>query len=198
MRPLRRILTRRLGWLALILAVLFSGGCAVISADQCRAGLWYERGLEDGARGRSQALIYEIAQQCQRHGVRVDSAAWLRGHEMGVEQFCTPENGYYLGRRGHSYEGVCTGPTADLFMGEYQRGLAHFQVAQRYRQLRERQDYLVSELTVLRAAIHAEDDESRLQELHLRRRALVRELRLLDLERLRFSDSGFDLFFPGP
>lgn len=185
----------RLAWLLLALPLLFSAGCTVISEEQCQAGLWYERGLQDGARGRSQALIYEIAQECQQYGVRADSEAWLRGHEMGVEQFCTPENGYYLGRRGHSYEGVCTGPTADLFMGEYERGLAHFQVEQQYRQLQERQDYLEYELGALQAAIRAEENESRLQELRLQRRAVARELRLLDLELLRFGGAGFDLFF---
>lgn len=190
-----KTLKHRLPWLLAAIALLCNSGCAVISEDQCRAGLWYERGLQDGARGRSQALIYEIAQECQQHGVRADSEAWLRGHEMGVEQFCTPENGYYLGRRGHSYEGVCTGPTADLFMGEYQRGLAHFEVEQRYRQLQERQDYLEYELGALQAAIRAEENESRLQELRLQRRAVARELRMLDLELLRFGGAGFGLFF---
>ncbi|WP_237067516.1 DUF2799 domain-containing protein [Microbulbifer guangxiensis] len=191
----QNISLRALAWLLVALPVLLSGGCAVISEDQCQAGLWYERGLQDGARGRSQALIYEIAQECQQFGVRVDSEAWLRGHEMGVEQFCTPENGYYLGRRGHSYEGVCTGPTADLFMGEYQRGLAHFQVEQQYRKLQERQDYLEYELGALQAAIRKEKDESRLKELRLQRRAVARELRHINFELLRFGGAGFDLFF---
>lgn len=184
----------RLRQLLLTLPLLLAG-CAVVSEEECQAGLWYERGLQDGARGRGQALVYEIAQKCREYGVRVDSDAWLRGHEEGVEQFCTPENGYIQGRRGHGYEGVCTGPTADLFMGEYRRGLADYRVEQEYRRLADRRDYLERELYSVRSALAGADDEQTVRALRFQRNALARELRLLDMQLLRYGMFGFDFFY---
>ncbi|MFC6633161.1 DUF2799 domain-containing protein [Microbulbifer taiwanensis] len=179
----------------LILLPLLLAGCAVVSEEECQAGLWYERGLQDGARGRGQSLVYEIAQRCQEYGARVDSEAWLRGHEEGVEQFCTPENGYYQGRRGNSYEGVCTGPTADLFMVEYRRGLADFQMQQEFRRLAQRHDDIERELYAVNAALAAADDEESRRILQFRRSALRRELSLLDMQLHRFGFLGFDFFY---
>ncbi|WP_323845560.1 DUF2799 domain-containing protein [Microbulbifer magnicolonia] len=178
----------------LALAALLSG-CAVVSEEECQAGLWYERGIQDGARGRGQSLVYDIAQKCQEYGVRVDSEAWLRGHEEGVEQFCTPENGYFQGRRGHGYEGVCTGPTADLFMNGYRRGLADYQVAQEYRRLVDRRDYLERELYSVRAALSGTQNEETMRALRFQRGALARELQLLDMQLLRYGVFGFDFFY---
>lgn len=179
----------------LIMLPALLAGCAVVSENECRAGLWYERGLQDGARGRGQGLVYQIAQECQEYGVRVDSEAWLRGHEEGVEQFCTPENGYYQGRRGNSYEGVCTGPTADLFMAEYQRGLVAYRVEQEYRRLADRYDNVERQLYGVRAALAESKDEEEIHRLKHRRRALARELRLLDMELGRYTGFGFGVMY---
>lgn len=178
----------------LILLPALLSGCALVSEEECQAGLWYERGLQDGARGRGQSLVYEIAQKCQEYGARVDTEAWLRGHEEGVEQFCTPENGYYQGRRGNSYEGVCTGPTADLFMTEYQRGLADYQVEVQYRRLAQRHDYVERELFAVNAALASAEDEQSIRALQFRRSSLRRELSLLDMQLHRFG-FGFGFFY---
>lgn len=178
---------RRLPVFAAIAAAALFSGCAVISEDQCRAGNWYEQGVAGGQRGVAQSTVYEIAQACQAHGVRVDSDAWLRGHEEGVEEYCTPENGFREGRRGRDYAGVCTGPNADQFMTEYRRGLQLYRVEQQYQQLAYRYDRLQDELFAVRAALHSAESEEEARVLNLRRRSLVRELRILDLELHRFG-----------
>lgn len=175
-------------WLAL------AGGCAVISENECQAGLWYERGIEDGARGRSQATVYQIAQKCHEYGVRTDTEAWLRGHEAGIEQFCTPENGFVVGRRGHNYEGVCTGPTADLFLANYERGLAVYQAEQQYAAL-ERQYYEAErEIARIEHALEETESKDEAKSLRSQRRSLLREMRHLEVEMMRFG--GFGAFNP--
>ncbi|WP_237057116.1 DUF2799 domain-containing protein [Microbulbifer sediminum] len=180
---------------AMALLPVLLPGCAVISEEQCRAGNWYELGVQDGSRGVGQAKVYEMAQECQQYGARVDSDAWLRGHEEGVEEYCTAENGYVEGRRGRDYQGVCTGPTADLFLREYQRGLALYRVEQQYRQLVSRHEYLRDELFAVRAALNAAESEEERQALQLRRRSLRQELRLLDLELHRFGAPGVSFWY---
>ncbi|MFI2812994.1 MULTISPECIES: DUF2799 domain-containing protein [Microbulbifer] len=179
---------------AALVPVLLSG-CAVISEEQCRAGSWYELGVQDGSRGVGQAKVFEMAQECQHYGVRVDSEAWLRGHEEGVEEYCTAANGFSQGRRGRNYQGVCTGPTADLFLKEYERGLALYRVEQEYRQLVSRHEYLRDELYSVRAALRSAESEEQVQVLQMRRRSLRRELRMLDLELHRFGAPGVNFWY---
>ncbi|WP_299596678.1 DUF2799 domain-containing protein [uncultured Microbulbifer sp.] len=172
----------------------FSSGCAVISENECQAGLWYERGIEDGARGRSQATVYQIAQKCHEYGVRTDTAAWMRGHEEGVEQYCTPENGFAVGRRGRDYEGVCTGPTADLFMANYQQGLAVYQAEQQYAALANRYEDVEREVYRVERAMDDAESKEEVRALRSQRRSLLRELRHLEGEMMRFG--GFGAFNP--
>ncbi|MFD1218270.1 DUF2799 domain-containing protein [Microbulbifer celer] len=175
--------------------LVFANGCAVISEDECQAGLWYERGIEDGARGRSQATVYEIAQKCHEYGVRVDTSDWMRGHEEGVEQYCTPENGFIQGRNGRDYEGVCTGPTADLFMSHYQQGLVVYQAEQQYLALENRYEKVEREYYSVSAQL--DEDVSKKEARALRRhlRSLRREMRGLEHQMMRFG--GFGAFNPG-
>ncbi|WP_295803857.1 DUF2799 domain-containing protein [uncultured Microbulbifer sp.] len=179
---------------AVLIAVGGINGCAVISEEECQAGLWYERGIQDGARGRSQATVYQIAQKCHEYGVRTDTEAWMRGHEEGVEQYCTPENGFVQGRNGRNYEGVCTGPTADLFLANYQQGLAVYQAEQQYLALEksyyqaEREYYRVTE------ALEKAETKEEVRSLRAERRRLRRDMRYLEGEMMRFG--GFGAFNP--
>lgn len=172
-----------------------AGGCAVISEDECQAGLWYERGIEDGSRGHSQATVYKIAQKCHEYGVRVDTSAWMRGHEEGVEQYCTPENGFIQGRNGRDYAGVCTGPTADLFMANYQQGLAVYQAEQQYLALENRYEKAEREYYRVHAALDEEDvSKKEARAMRGQLRSLRREMRDLEYQMMPFG--GFGAFNP--
>lgn len=187
-------LWKLLALLSIPTALALTSGCAVISENECQAGLWYERGIEDGARGRSQATVYQIAQKCHEYGVRTDTAAWMRGHEEGVEQYCTPENGFVVGRRGRDYEGVCTGPTADLFLANYERGLAVYQAEQQYAALANRYEKAEREVYRLERAMDDAESKEELRALRSERRGLLREMRYLEAEMMRFG--GFGAFNP--
>ncbi|WP_043320730.1 DUF2799 domain-containing protein [Microbulbifer sp. HZ11] len=183
-----------LALLSIPTALALTSGCAVISENECQAGLWYERGIEDGARGRSQATVYQIAQKCHEYGVRTDTTAWMRGHEEGVEQYCTPENGFVVGRRGRDYEGVCTGPTADLFLANYERGLAVYQAEQQYAALANRYEDAEREVYRIERAMDDAESKEELRALRSQRRSLLREMRHLEAEMMRFG--GFGAFNP--
>ncbi|MFV8784319.1 DUF2799 domain-containing protein [Microbulbifer sp. SA54] len=183
------------GAAALLAGIGLGSGCAVISEEQCQAGLWYERGIEDGARGRSQATVYKIAQKCHEYGVRTDTEAWMRGHEEGVEQYCTPENGFVQGRNGHNYEGVCTGPTADLFLANYEQGLAVYQAEQQYAALERRYYEVEREYHRVTAELEEAESKDAARALRIQRRSLRREMRQLEGEMMRFG--GFGAFNPG-
>jgi hypothetical protein len=71
--------------LILTISALLSGCAGMTSAD-CRDANWYEVGYRDARfRLQSQAALY--AQQCERHGVKVDTVRYEEGLRQGRWDF---------------------------------------------------------------------------------------------------------------
>jgi hypothetical protein len=70
----------------LLAASLLAAGCAGMSDAQCRGANWYDVGYRDARfKLQSQADVY--AQQCARHGVKVDAARYEQGLREGRYDF---------------------------------------------------------------------------------------------------------------
>jgi len=70
----------------LLAASLLAAGCAGMSDAQCRDANWYDVGYRDARfKLQSQAAVY--AQQCERHGVKVDAARYEQGLREGRYDF---------------------------------------------------------------------------------------------------------------
>ena len=109
----------------LILGVLLSlmaGGCATLDKSECREADWKIIGLEDGARGRPLSYIGNHRKACAEYGVKPDLALYQRGHATGLQQFCTADNGFRLGRAGRSYNNVCPPALNGRFLAGYETG----------------------------------------------------------------------------
>ncbi len=107
---------------ALLLTLLLAG-CATMDKSECREADWMIVGLEDGAKGRPLSYISRHRKSCAEYGVSPDLARYKRGHGDGLKQFCTPENGYRIGRAGRSYDNVCPTMLSGQFLAGYQTGL---------------------------------------------------------------------------
>ncbi len=107
---------------ALLLTLLLAG-CATMDKSECREADWTIVGLEDGAKGRPLSYISRHRKSCAEYGVSPDLARYKRGHGDGLKQFCTPENGYRIGRAGRSYDNVCPTMLSGQFLAGYQTGL---------------------------------------------------------------------------
>ncbi len=107
---------------ALLLTLLLAG-CATMDKSECREADWIIVGLEDGAKGRPLSYISRHRKSCAEYGVSPDLARYKRGHGDGLKQFCTPENGYRIGRAGRSYDNVCPTMLSGQFLAGYQTGL---------------------------------------------------------------------------
>jgi hypothetical protein len=71
--------------LLLPISALLSG-CAGMSGADCRDANWYDVGYRDARfKLQSQAVVY--AQQCERHGVKVDAARYEEGLRQGRWDF---------------------------------------------------------------------------------------------------------------
>lgn len=104
---------------------LIIGGCAGSGMDlaQCRTADWRAIGFEDGKQGRSAAALGHHRKDCAAHGVTPDFAAYRHGHEIGIGEFCRPQNGYRLGTRGYRYKGVCPAHLENAFLSAHSSGL---------------------------------------------------------------------------
>ncbi len=97
---------------ALVLfGLLALGGCATLTADQCKVADWRALGVEDGALGYGEARFLDYTKDCAKAGVTPDRAAWQDGREDGLKRFCTPEGAYSAGVDGRPFRGRCTPET---------------------------------------------------------------------------------------
>lgn len=109
-------------YVVVAVAAVALAGCATMSEEQCLAGDWYGQGFTDGAAGYSYGRLNEHTEACARHGVYPDVSAYAAGRDQGLLQYCTPANGFRVGRAGTSYSGVCPGGLEADFMYGYNDG----------------------------------------------------------------------------
>ena len=101
---------------------LLAGACATLDKSECREADWEIIGLEDGARGQPLSYIGNHRKACAEYGVKPDLALYQRGHASGLQQFCTADNGFKLGRAGRAYHNVCPAALNGRFLAGYETG----------------------------------------------------------------------------
>jgi len=107
--------------LALVLAAL--AGCASMSKEECLTANWVDVGTRDGQNGEPRSRFADHVEACREAGVRADQGQYMAGWERGIVVFCTPHNGFEVGRRGRYYSnGTCPPALEPGFRHGYDRG----------------------------------------------------------------------------
>lgn len=104
--------------------LLLVQGCATLDRDQCRVADWHLIGYQDGVQGKPAGVIGTYREDCAKHGVTPDLAAWRAGRAEGLKEYCTPANAYRLGRAGNGYPVVCPEPAGAGMQAAYDDGRA--------------------------------------------------------------------------
>lgn len=110
---------------------LLLNGCATLSEEECRTANWPEIGYSDGVDGHPRSRLESHAEACAKVGVRPHREAYFAGRERGLEVYCTPENGFRVGRAGQSYQSVCPASRATGFVERYEAGRRIYEAEQR-------------------------------------------------------------------
>lgn len=97
-------------------------GCATMTANECLGGNWSRIGYQDGTDGYPVSRLGDHERACAAHGVGVDARAYLEAREQGLEEYCTPSRGYYVGSNGRNYAGVCPAWNEAGFLAGYADG----------------------------------------------------------------------------
>ncbi len=108
-----------------LLALVVLTGCSSMSAEECQTARWQEIGYRDGKAGRSPQVINDYAKDCGEVGYSVDHSVWQHAYQQGLRLYCSPDNGYRIGKSGGTYHGVCE---SELFYKNYQRGMKEYEI----------------------------------------------------------------------
>lgn len=131
---------RRARALIAVAAAAVLGGCATLTASECRRGDWEALGREDGARGVPAQELERHREACVKHGLAPDAARYRAGHEQGLAGYCTPRGGYLAGRRNEPYHDVCAGAKETAFLEARRRGREVFDLLRDVREARRRRE----------------------------------------------------------
>ena len=165
----------------LMVASLALNGCASLSEDQCASGNWLERGYKDGIKGASSSKISKYADTCSEYGFQVNRSAYLRGHEEGVERYCTYETGFARGESGSDFNPVCADGIGDGFAQGYDAGRERYALRQTYNSLINDYTTAKDRLSGIRSRL-SETDLTREDLKRLRKKEARTEIQIEDIQ----------------
>ena len=175
-------------------ALLMLSGCATLGKDECLNADWQSIGYEDGARGYKASRIGSHRKACAKHGISPNFDLYESGRLKGLEEWCTPRNGYQQGVHGKGYNGVCPDFLEGPFIKAMNHGKdVHAYAAQVSRQERDLKkmiadlDTLDMDLDAMEEALVAPGVSPR------RRRQMLEEIRLLEEDRRLFLNDIADM-----
>lgn len=142
----KNLLLHRVQVLAASIMLVALSACSTMSEKECLSADWYKIGYEDGKTGQQADRLERIAQDCGKVKVVPDQSQYLSGRIDGLRQYCTPENGFSLGKAGHSFNNVCSLQSVSAFEASYYAG-------KRIHEARERVEQLESERSRLKNAL---------------------------------------------
>lgn len=103
---------------------LVLASCATMSADQCAAADWSALGVRDGERGENLKQADKREEACAKAGVAMDRTAYLAGRGQGLATYCTPQNGFEVGKVNGRYDGACADHNEPAFVRAHEQGMA--------------------------------------------------------------------------
>lgn len=129
MYTVQRTLCGSAAALALVSAL---AGCAAMDADECRTANWSGLGYADASKGKDSSKASDRAEACSEHGYHMDMAAYQRGWNEGLKEFCTSVGGQRFGDRGGNYKpGYCAPGPESAFLAGYLPAYKNYQYRQR-------------------------------------------------------------------
>jgi hypothetical protein len=112
---------RMLTFAGLAGALFALASCQTMSAEQCAVADWRALGYEDAAKRGADRLGARTS-DCSERGIVADVEAYQAGFQMGIREFCIPENGFAFARRGGLFEGMCPDDLDAAFRPAYADG----------------------------------------------------------------------------
>lgn len=125
-RPIHRVVHQLALGLSVFGSIYLLAGCATLSKQECLIGDWQAIGYNDGVAGYHSDRLASHTKACAKASVAPDYQAWERGRKLGLQQYCTINNAYNIGRRGSQLNNVCPITMANTLQVANQKGLDYY------------------------------------------------------------------------
>lgn len=163
-----------------LVTIFFSvilSACATTQEQACPDTDWYELGRRQGAQGRSAEEFSHRFASCNEEREASSQRLFQNGYNAGLVDYCSPDNGFYLGLNQYAYNQVCPATLEDEFVAEYQRGVQAYQLQQANQEIDQKIDSIFEELN--QASLSKGQRTSLQTELSQLKRARARNQRQL-------------------
>jgi hypothetical protein len=125
-----------------VLLLILLKGCVGLSKKDCETMNWYQKGKSDAMNGDSLNTYSKHEKSCSKFGLKANMEDYSKGHEDGLELFCTYDSAYQFGLEGNEYYNTCIGKNEINFMKGYKRGSKEYELKQKERELEEKEQEL--------------------------------------------------------
>jgi hypothetical protein len=125
---------------------LLASGCASLSKRDCLEGDWERIGRQDASQGQPPTQLQKHREACTEYGVVPDKARYEAGYQDGLAVYCTPSNGFRLGKEGALYQSVCPASLEGAFLARYRAGREIYQIEEQLRGISQRMITLEGQL----------------------------------------------------
>lgn len=105
--------------------MLFAG-CSSMNKDECELANWQAMGFQYGARGEDALAFSKYQKECAAHKIKADYQAFNKGHQEGLNQYCSFETGNALGTSGSKYNTQCPKSKYPKFAQGFNDGINRF------------------------------------------------------------------------
>ena len=95
---------------------------------------WFELGRSDGLQGKASDSFKKKKLECEDFNEDY-AVSYGNGWYAGVDQFCSPDNGFAFGRSGYKYQNVCPAIKETNFLKSFVKGKKIFEYESKNRQL---------------------------------------------------------------
>ncbi len=122
-------------YLPTLAVLLLLPSCGPLIENYCNSKDWHQSGYDSGFSGASSTAFESDRSTCASVGITADREGWMRGHRRGVQEYCTIDNAYEIGKRGDRISTVCTPDQRNRMSAAHRDGLKHYEFTKRIRDL---------------------------------------------------------------
>ena len=126
----------KLKCLTLLTTMAVLQGCSTMNQSECVHADWQLIGQADASKGVHSSILDEYRRDCAEYAVVPAREAYHLGYQQGLKQFCTRSSGFYHGKKGSKYQGICPTSLETEFLEGYNPGYELFMISDVMTQLR--------------------------------------------------------------
>ena len=113
---------------ACALPFVLLAACTTLSEEECRAGYWYDIGLQDGEAGRTTDYLTKHTKACAKFGIAPNQSRWEDGRQDGLPLYCRPARAWQEGAKGRQLSPVCPAESLDRIERANWRGRTYHRI----------------------------------------------------------------------